>query len=103
MFVFESGIPIHLREVEAEFAVGLGRDDFSVRGARKELHRESAVGGPRADILDLINNSGDDRVFVEDEVGEKMLVREVWVAEIKMSNVADLEEDGRTGDVLGKN
>lgn len=102
MFVFESGIPIHLRKVEAEFAVGLSRDDFSVRGARKELHRESAVGGPGADILDLINDSGDDRVFIEDEVGEKVLVREVWVAEVKMSNVADLEEDGRTGDVLGE-
>lgn len=102
MLIFESGIPIHLREVKSEFAVGLGRDDFGVRGACKELHRESTVGGPGADILDLINHGGDDGVFVEDEVGEKVLVREVWVAEVKMSNVANLEEDGRTGDVLGK-
>lgn len=100
--VFESGIPVHFRKVEAEFTVGFGRDDFGVRGAGEELHGESAVGGPRADILDFINDSGDDRVFVEDDVGEKVLVGKAWIAEVKVSDVANLVDGGRT-EVWGEN
>lgn len=96
VLIFESRIPIYLREVEAEFTVRLGRDDFSVRGAGEELHGESTVGGPGADILYFINNGGDDRVFVEDEVGEKVLVGQAWDAEVKVGDVADFVDGGRT-------
>lgn len=102
MFIFESRIPVHFCEVEAEFAVGLGRDDFGIWGAREELHRESAVGGPGADILDLINNGGDEGVFVKDEIRKEVLVGEARVAEVKVSDVANLGEYGGTGDVLGE-
>lgn len=100
VFVFESRIPVHFREVEAEFAVGLGRNDFGIRGAREELHRESAVGGPGAHILDLINDGGDEGIFVEDEICKEVLVGEARVAEVNVSDVANLGENGGTRDVL---
>lgn len=96
VLIFESRIPIYLREIEAEFTVRLGRDDFSVRRAGEELHGESTVGGPGADILYFIDNGGDDRVFVEDEVGKEVLVGEAWDAEVKVGDVADFVDGGRT-------
>lgn len=95
VLVFESRIPIYFREVKAKFTVRLGRGDFGIRGAGEELHGESTVGGPGADILYFIDDGGDDRVFVEDEVGEKVLVGEAWVAEVKVGDVANFVNGGR--------
>lgn len=92
VFVFESSIPVDLGEVEVKDAARPVHDDFGTGGPGEKFHRKCTKIGPGADVLNLVDDSSDIGGLVEDDGGEKMLVRKVFVGEVEVGDAAGYGE-----------
>ena len=80
----EPAVPVHLGVVEAKKTSFLCDFDVEVRRAGKKLVGESAIGVLRPDEVSFIDYGADDGVFVQEDSGNEVFVREVVFAEVEV-------------------
>ena len=84
MLRVEPAVPVHFGVIEAEKTSSLRNFDIEVWRACEEFVGESAVGVFRADKVCLIDYGADGGVFVEENRGDEVFVRDVVFAEIEV-------------------
>ena len=80
----ETAVPVDLGVVETEPAVFLVDFHIQVRVAGEELVAKSAVFVPLADFVRFVDHGADGGVFVEEDGGDEVFVREVLLAEVEV-------------------
>ena len=84
MFGVETAVPVHLGVVETKRAVLLVDLHIHVRVAGEKLVTEGAVLILLADFVGFVNHGADGGVFVEEDDGDQVFVREVLIAEVEV-------------------
>ena len=82
MLRVEPAIPVHLGVVEAELAVFLVDLDVQVRVTGEEFVAKGAVFVCLADFVGFVDDGADGGVLVENDSGDEVFVREVFIAEV---------------------
>jgi hypothetical protein len=94
VFSIQSAVPVDLCVVELESAVGFADLDVHVIGSSKDLVLEGAILALLADIIDLVDDGPDGRVFVNQDFADDVLVRHVLFTKVEMCNVTNECEAG---------
>lgn len=80
----ETAVPVDLGVVEMKSAVFLVDFHIQVWVAGEELVAKSAVFVPLADFVCFVDHGADGGVFVEEDGGDEVFVREVLLAEVEV-------------------
>jgi hypothetical protein len=94
VFSIQSAIPVDLCIIELESAVGFADLDVHVIGPSKNLVLEGAILALLADIIDLVDDGPDGRVFVDQDLADDVFVRHILVTKVEMGNVTNKCEAG---------
>lgn len=89
VFGVESAVPIDFCVVEFECAVGFADLDIHVVGSSKYLVLEGAVFTFLTNVVNLVDNSPDGGVLVDQDLADNVLVWHVLLTEVQMCNVTD--------------
>ena len=84
MLGIEAAVPVDFGVIEAKFATCLLDFHIHVRVTGKVLVAKGSVFILFADIVRFVDYRADGGVFVEEDGGDQVLVREILIAEIQM-------------------
>jgi hypothetical protein len=89
MFSVQSAVPVDFCVVEAKVAVSLADLDVHIIRTSKNFVLESAVLALFSNVVNLVDDSADSWVLIDENLADDGLVRRVLVTKIEMSDMAD--------------